>query len=203
VLTQQLLREEPGLTQFAFGRLLAWLDNGVDSGGERYLEIRQRLVSYFDRRNRPFADDLADETLTRVGRTLEQQGTIAVTPPARYCYVVARFVFLEDLRRERRHTALDEHRPRSLRLPLRPVADTDDQDSQDQRLGCLERCLARLKPEQRQLAIDYYGGANGENIRRRRHLADRLGITMNALGIRVWRIRSALQACLDTCCKGT
>ena len=39
----------------AFTRLLQWLDDGSDSRGERYLEMRRRLVAYFDRRNRPAA----------------------------------------------------------------------------------------------------------------------------------------------------
>ena len=110
MLTQEVLREEPGITQNAFARLLAWLDDGVDSDGERYLEMRRRLVGYFDRRGRPAADELADETLNRIARTLVEAGAIAVRPPARYCYVVARFVLLEDLRRQRRQVPLDESR---------------------------------------------------------------------------------------------
>jgi hypothetical protein len=63
MLTEEIFREEPGLSQFASDRLLAWLDENTGSRGERYLEMRRRLVSYFDRRNRPAADELADETL--------------------------------------------------------------------------------------------------------------------------------------------
>lgn len=199
-MTEGLLREEQALTRFAFHRLLEWLDDGVDSGGETYLEIRRRLVAYFDRRNRPFAEDLADETLTRVGRTLERYGSIAVTPPARYCYVTARFVLLEDIRRERRYTPLDEKlsKRRVMRLHQASRSDEDEQQN-EQRLARLERCLERVAPQQRQLVIDYYAGTGGEKIQRRRNLAERLGITMNALGIRVCRIRSALQACMDSC----
>jgi hypothetical protein len=87
----EAFRKKPILTQFAFARLLEWLDNGVDSHGEQYLEMRRRLVTYFDRRNRSDADELADETFNRIARTLEQTGFIATTPPARYCYVVARW----------------------------------------------------------------------------------------------------------------
>jgi len=29
--------------------LLEWLDDGIDSQGEKYLEMRRRLVAYFDR----------------------------------------------------------------------------------------------------------------------------------------------------------
>ena len=93
----------------AFSRLLEWLDDGVDSHGERYVEMRRRLVSYFDRRHRPSADDLADETLNRIGRTLATDGAIAIAPPARFCYAVARLVLLEDLRREQVPVAVDDH----------------------------------------------------------------------------------------------
>jgi hypothetical protein len=37
-------------------------------------------------------------------------------------------------------------------------------------------------------------------IDRRRALADRLGITMNALGIRASRLRGSLEVCVDDCC---
>ena len=50
------------MSQAALARLLEWLDEGTDSGGERFLEMRRRLVSYFDRKNCLEADDLADET---------------------------------------------------------------------------------------------------------------------------------------------
>ena len=110
VLTREVGRDESILTHVAFTRLLEWLDDGTDSGGETYLEMRRRLVAYFDRRNRPAADELADETLNRIGRTLEKSGSIAVTPPARYCYVVARFVLLEDVRRGRRYIQVDQVR---------------------------------------------------------------------------------------------
>src|SRR5262245_50899636 len=49
-------RDERILTPRAFERLLEWLDDGAESCGETYLEMRRRLVFYFDRRNRPFPD---------------------------------------------------------------------------------------------------------------------------------------------------
>lgn len=198
-LTPEVVQDEGVLTHIAFGRLLEWLDDGVDSGGERYLEIRRRLVSYFDRRNRPFADELADETLNRVGRTLETSGSIAVTPPARYCYVVARFVLLEDIRKSRRHVPVDEARVRRATPGARDEAEAVF--AQERRLTCLDRCLAGLKDEQRDIAVEYYRDAKRQRIERRRALADRLGITMNALGIRACRIRSALETCVDACCQ--
>jgi DNA-directed RNA polymerase specialized sigma24 family protein len=199
------LREERVLTEHGFGRLLEWLDDGgADSQGDAYLEMRRRLVSYFDRRNRPSPDELADETLNRIARTLEQDGAIAVRPPARYCYVTAKFVLLEDVRkREHANVPLEGRRGMTLCAPgmtVAPDVDDDEAAAKEQRLGCLERCLDTLKPDQRELIVDYYRDARREKIERRRGLAQRFGISMNALAIRACRIREALEACVGRCC---
>lgn len=201
VLRQEVFREEPTLTHFAFGQLLNWLDDGVNSHGERYIEIRRRLVAYFERRNRPDPDSLADETLNRIARTLQVEGVIATRPPARYCYVVARFVLLEDYRRVRKHVRLRETavNPGSGPRPVAIVTGEDAALRRERRLNCLDRCLEALRPEQRELVVDYYRDAKRQKLDRRRALASRLGITMNALGIRVFRIRDGLMACIERC----
>jgi DNA-directed RNA polymerase specialized sigma24 family protein len=201
VLTREVLREEPGITQIAFMRLLAWLDDGVDSHGERYLEMRRRLVSYFDRRNRLAADELADETLTRIGRTLEHTGAIATRPPARYCYVIAKFVLLEDIRRERKHLPFDGSRIAGIVPSASPQPD-ERCVLREQRLDSLDRCLQELEPAQRELIVEYYADDGHRKIERRRALAIQLGITMNALGIRAFRIRDRLMACVEGCRHG-
>lgn len=100
------------LTPDAFHQLLRWLDEGQDSGGQRYLEIRRRLVSFFDRKNCLSPDDLVDETLNRVARRLKEEGAITSATPAQYFYIVARFVFLEYLRRSETGTVRPGHRRR-------------------------------------------------------------------------------------------
>jgi hypothetical protein len=198
--TEEVDRSHPRAASTSFTRLLQWLDEGADSHGERYLEMRRRLVAYFDRRNRSAPDMLADETFDRVARTLETAGHIKVTPPARYCYVVARFVLLEDIRAARRSVPFDEARMAS-RPGLSLTTEADD-DPARQSLACLGRCLGRLKPEDRELIVEYYRDAKRERIDRRRGLAAALGITMNALGIRAWRLRANLEACVGACSKG-
>ena len=79
------------LTSAAFDALLKWLDEGIDSEGLRYLEIRRRLVAYFDRKNCQAPAERADETLNRVARRLEEEVAIESETPAKYCYTVARF----------------------------------------------------------------------------------------------------------------
>lgn len=197
-LTQEVDRFDSQTSPTAFTRLLRWLDDGSDSHGERYLEMRSRLVAYFDRRSRPAPDLLADETFDRIARTLEASGRIEVTPPARYCYVVARFVLLEDIRAARRSVPFDE-----TRVAARHRLTFDDGEGGDAQrsLDCLGRCLDRLKPQDRELIVEYYRDARRERINRRRALARRLGITMNALGIRAWRLRTSLETCVCGCRK--
>jgi DNA-directed RNA polymerase specialized sigma24 family protein len=198
------LQKERTLTQPSFQRLLEWLDDGVESNGERYLEMRRRLVAYFDRRNRLSPDELADETLTRVAHTLEESGAIAITPPARYCYVVARFVFLEDLRRRQHGPVSLETLPGAEPLAFRATAPANPDradETRERRLDCLERCLDSLDPAQRALIVDYYREARREKIEQRREMAKHMGVTMNALSIRACRIRAQLEACVNACCK--
>jgi DNA-directed RNA polymerase specialized sigma24 family protein len=197
VALRKIASEERGLTPLALQRLLEWLDDGADSNGEAYLEMRRRLVSYFDRRNRQSPDDLADETLNRVGATLEKTGRIAVTPPARYCYVVAKYVLLEDIRRDHRDVPFAEV---ALKDQASPAAPDAADLLREQRLDCLDRCLAGLKPEQRDLVLEYYRSDERRPIERRREMASRLGISANALAIRACRIRDTLQGCVAACC---
>src|SRR6185369_15388735 len=96
------------LSESSFNRFLEWLDEGENSHGEKYLEMRERLVLYFDRKNCLAPDELADETLNRVARRLEEEGRIISDAPAHYCYVVARLVFLESLRARQRQELLNE-----------------------------------------------------------------------------------------------
>jgi len=198
VASGQQLQEERALSPTAFTRLLAWLDDGNDSEGETYLEMRRRLVAYFDRRNRLAVDELADETLNRVARTLETDGVIATTPPARYCYVVARFVLLEDIRRERVTGRGGERDLAALGDP-NSLAAVESTALREERFQCLDRCLQELRPDQRELVIEYYRDSGRQKIERRQALARQLGITMNALAIRASRIRAALEACVTAC----
>jgi DNA-directed RNA polymerase specialized sigma24 family protein len=195
-----VLKEERGLNRLAFSRLLQWLDDGVDSRGERYLEMRRRLVAYFNRKNRRSSDDLADETFNRIGRMLEKDGTIATTPPARYCYAVAKFVFLEDVRRDRTHVSFDQSLAADEWAWRTTSAEPDEGVAiREQRFECLDRCLQELKAEPREFIVEYYRDSGRQKIERRRDMAKRLGITMNALSIRALRIRNALEERVEAC----
>ncbi len=188
-------------TPDAFHHFLTWLDEGVDSDGQRYVEMRRRLVSYFGRKRCLSPDELADETLNRVARRLEEQGTITDASPARYCYIVAKFVFLEYLRGgERRQTSFADVRevPDAMLRSAEARAD-EDAIAAERRFDCLDRCLRQLTAHDRALILEYHSGDQGLGIERRRQLAARLGLTANALTIRACRIRGVLETCVNGC----
>ena len=177
----------------AFDRLLAWLDEGTESRGERYLEIRERLVDYFGRRDCPFPEDLADETLNRVARRLEETGSIDDVVPARYCYIVAKFVFLESLRRPRQVELVAQRAEAA-------IAQVANERAENERtFACLEQCLQSCSIADRALILDYYQTTSGSARENRRQLAHRLQVTANSLAIRACRIRSRLEACVRAC----
>jgi RNA polymerase sigma factor (sigma-70 family) len=192
------LKKDWAPTKDAFRQFLRWLDEGVESSGEHYLEIRRRLVLYFDRKNCATPDDLADETLSRVAAKLHERGEITDLAPAHYCYVMARFVFLEHLRRpECKQTSLEQLPQASDVRDARSVPDKDIAlEDKEKLLNSLEHCLSRLSPEDRELILEYYRGDGATKIENRRRLAKRLGLSANALSIRACRIRNKVEACV-------
>ena len=122
---------------------------------------------------------------------------IETTPPARYCYVMARFVLLEDVRRQRRELRLHSEAAVAARA-ARLVEPDGGLTTREERLEDLERCLEKLPLEQRELVVEYYRDAQRQGIDHRRRMAERLGMTRNALGIRAFRVREALMNCVKS-----
>jgi DNA-directed RNA polymerase specialized sigma24 family protein len=183
----------------AFNRLLNWLDEGGSSEGRNYLQMRERLVAYFDRKNYAVPDELADETLNRVARRLEEAGAIESEAPAKYCYIVARFVFMEHLRETQKGTVvLDE-----IRRQKHGGDAVEVDDNKEKMLDCLGQCTSKLESVSRELITRYYVGKERVKIENRRALAEGLGITVNALAIRACRIRDKLEACVRQCANET
>jgi DNA-directed RNA polymerase specialized sigma24 family protein len=198
-------RPKPGLkstwtdTEDSFRSLLSWLDNGEDSDGRSYLDMRRRLASFFGRKNCASPDQLADETLSRVSRRLQEEGSIMGETPARFCYITAKFVFLESLRKAKEpEISLDDISRRNGREPA-GIPQPSEDESKEKMLECLENCTSQLEPSSRELIFAYYLGKAREKIDNRRALAVKMGMTPNALAIRACRIRSKLEICVGKC----
>lgn len=161
--------------------------------------MRRRLVGYFDRKGCLDADTLADETLNRVARRLEEELTIEAHSPAHYCYIVARYVFFEYLRRgEHTEVPFEETIPAHSTPPGTLIVDEESQES-IKRYKCLERCLSALLATDRELILAYYKGERSAKIEQRKQIAQRLGLSPNALSIKACRIRGRIEDCVNQC----
>jgi DNA-directed RNA polymerase specialized sigma24 family protein len=196
------------LTHASFHRLLDWLNEeneDDDSGGQKYEEMRQKLISYFDHRNCRSPEDMADETLNRVALKLDEKGSITNVTPAQFCFIKARQVLHEYWRRpELKEITLDDalvtDPPDQHSLM---VANPDDeQDEREKRMRCLEHCLQNLKRPDHDLIIRYYYGEERVKIDNRQRLANELGISSKALVVRALRIRKKLEECVERCAGG-
>ncbi len=172
------------LTRESFEALLAWLDPNREVAGQKYEDIRTRLIKIFACRGCYEPEDLADETINRVTNKLEEIEATFIGERARYFYGVANKVHLEYLRK----------RPAP---PLPAVANTSEEA--ERRYRCLDLCASKLTPENRELVFQYYQEEKRAKIEHRKYLADRLGIAVNALRIRAHRIRKSLQDCVSEC----
>jgi DNA-directed RNA polymerase specialized sigma24 family protein len=171
-----------------FQMFLSWLGDKPDAACQKYEEIRIRLIKVFVCRGCADPEYLADETISRVVlRIRDIKDNFVGDAPLKYIYGVARNVYLEFLRQKRRtETALKN---------LRPSPDiTESAESY-----CLNYCLEQLPGEQAQLFLDYYETDDQPKIKIRQDLAEKFKLDLNALRVKIFRIRHLLQDCIEGC----
>jgi DNA-directed RNA polymerase specialized sigma24 family protein len=171
------------LTQELFEDLLAWFDPDREIAGQKYERIRRGLIKIFINNGCQSVEDLADEAINRVAKKLNEIRHEYHGDPALYFYGVAKRLVHEDRRK------ILAQRPT-------PNWNTDDVELEYE---CLERCLRELTSQNRELVLQYYQEEKKAKIDNRRRLAEKLGIAVNALRIRAYRIRNSLELCVRTC----
>lgn len=175
-------------TPESFDALLAWLSPDRELAAQKYETIRAGLIRIFVAKGFSDAEDLADETITRVTRRLPEIIDSYVGDPARYFHGVAR------------HLALEAWRRKELTLEVTPVAWLPANHRSDE-YDCLMRCLQFLASEKRDLILDYYVYEGHDKIEHHKHMAQELRITTGALRGRAHHIRAALEQCVLECLK--
>lgn len=177
------MNEDWTINEEDFERLLGLLAPQRDAAVERYVAIWRGLVKMFASRRCPEAEDLADETMFRVARkarTLKNyKGDFAL-----YIYRVGRFIYLEWLRRIRRE-------------PPDPPPPPPPPD--EEAYACLDECLRRLPGDDREIAALYYLHEGRRRIDNRRRLAEKFGLSANALRIKAHKLRAQLKECIEEC----
>jgi DNA-directed RNA polymerase specialized sigma24 family protein len=149
------------------------------------------LQFFFEWRGCAGAPELADETLNRVAAKLAAGEQIHTDDPRRYAFGVARFVYLEAVKRSARRAPAE----RADRAPALD-RDGDDASEREARLAALEACLDTLPPRTQQILLRYHADDGRQGSDDRKRLADELGIALNALRIRAHRLRAQVENCV-------
>lgn len=169
--------------------LLVLLDPDRERAGEQYELLRAKLIRIFEWRGSSSPEDGADETLDRIARKVAAGEVIRDVHA--FAGGVARLIWLESLKRERRARAALEQLPQSEEVVVEP----------DQRMECFRSCLGSLPSDARALVIEYYRKEKSAKIESRKRLAESLGIAHGTLRLRVYRLRAQLEQCVENCLK--
>jgi hypothetical protein len=169
------------LDKKTFDKLLCWLDPDRDRAAEKYEKIRNRLIKILAARGCWVAEDLADQTINVVASKIDWLLEHYEGDPALYFYGVNKNIL---------HDWLKKNPP--------PAPPPVPDNSEIERLcGCLEYCLADIPPEDSRIVLRYHEGDKQERINNRKQLARELGITLNALRIKVCHIHSRLRQLME------
>jgi RNA polymerase sigma factor (sigma-70 family) len=170
-----------------------WAVWGHDSerAAERYELTRSKLIMFFAQRRVPDPEELAGATLLAFMRQLSKG--VVVDNPEAYCFGVAKNIFRQYCRAERkRREGAEELKHRT---EVGRSREDDEMDLlRERQLECVNECVEELPEKQRQLLFEYEKFPEGrDKIEHRTRLAKMLNISKGALSSKIFQIRSRLK----------
>jgi RNA polymerase sigma factor (sigma-70 family) len=161
-------------------------------------------VKLFEWRGCAHAEECADETFNRVARRISEGISIRSDDPYSYFHGVALNVLREYWRSAEQTAKILEVAAQIQDPPADPedlLLRETEQREKERLFECLNRCLQKLPPDSLHLITMYHQEEDSPNKARRKELAQSLGIPLNALRIRAYRIRAAIEECVEKCLK--
>ncbi len=183
------------LGQKEFDGLLGLFSANREEAGEKYEQIRQGLVRFFQIKGCADPQSLTDETINRVAAKLHTFDASRNVRPVSYFYGFATNILLEYRRKAAKESVFNDDK-------IRGGQTTIDEEPDDRERTCLEQCLEELPVKEKDLVIEYYSRDRQERIELRQRICGRLQCTAAALYTRVCRIKSTLKNCIETCTSG-
>lgn len=175
------------LTQEQFDGLLDWLDADREQAAARYALIQLRLVRFFASRGCVDAENFADKTINIVACRKVEELAEYVGDKSLYFHGVAKRVYLQHMRSVAPESLTDS--------TVQPIAPTEPEPDLIETF--LDECMETLDPEEHKLVLRYQEGEKQEKIRLRKVLAREIGITLNALRIKMYRLHLRLAKCIE------
>jgi DNA-directed RNA polymerase specialized sigma24 family protein len=175
-----------------FELLLSWLSPDRDAAEQKLAALRRRLIVLLDLRGCPVSGDLADDAILRfVHRLPSLTDSFANNDPIPYLYVTACNLHIDYVR--------GQYAPLPDDIAEKPQPDAGADIEEERFHECLDECLGAWGRQERETVLDYYRWEKGNKVGAHKALALRLGISANALRIKVHHLRNKLHACIEEC----
>lgn len=178
------------LTPEAFEALLTRLHSDREQAGMQYEAIRLKLTYFFESRARVKSDELVDETINRLAHKIQMNREVREVES--FALAIARYVWLETYK-DQIPLSLDElleSDKLKITLPHQP----ENSEKNDEWLALMRQCVLQLPTEKQALLSEYYQARGAAQTEQRRKLASKMGITENALYLKIHRLRQRLAA---------
>jgi RNA polymerase sigma factor (sigma-70 family) len=177
----------------SFDEILVWLNPDREVAANVYLQLREDLANIFKWRGYSDIEGLTDEVIDRVAKKVHEVRSNYVGDPRLYFRAVANNLCKEMYKKARTQVSLE-----GVDLPDPKTSEGAEEKTQD-REECLQLCLRKLSTENRELILGYYAKEKQDKIDHRSDLAQRLGISVETLRVKVYRIRVSLHKCIERC----
>jgi RNA polymerase sigma factor (sigma-70 family) len=178
----------------SFEEILAWLDPDRDVAAAMYVQLRQDLAKMFMWGRCTDPEGMTDEAFDRVAKKVHDVRPTYEGDPRLYFRAVANNLIKENHKKVKSQLPLDD-----IDLPEPPVSESEDNTADIEE--CLQYCLKKLPTEKRELILGYYAKEKQAKIDYRNELAQKFGISVETLRVRVFRIRESLAECIGRCLK--
>jgi RNA polymerase sigma factor (sigma-70 family) len=176
----------------SFEEILAWLNPDRDVAANMYVQLRHDLAKLFIWGRCADPEGMTDEAFDRVAKKVHEVRQTYEGDPRLYFRAVANNLIKENFKKIKTQVSLDD-----IDLPRQQTIETTEEtaDLED----CLQSCLRKLDNEKRKLILAYYAKEKQAKIDYRHELAQRFGISVETLRVRVFRIRASLEECIESC----
>ena len=176
----------------SFEEILDWLSPDRELAGAMYVQLRHDLAKMFTWRGCRDPEGLTDEVFDRVAKKVHEVRPTYEGDPRLYFRAVANNLIKEDLKKTKNQISLElveQTRPHEAEINDESIVIED----------CLQLCLQDLSSEKRELILAYYAKEKQAKIDYRSELAQQLGIPVETLRVKVYRIRGSLEGCIQRC----
>ena len=196
------------VTEMSDDRLLNWYEPDPDKAKEEHQRHHRSLLVFVRRSGIRDAEGAVGEIFARLVAKLAAGQVPEVRSEeerGRFLGGYARNVCLEFLKDQKSNVvSLDETLGAGVLSQVHAIeagvqANLEMSELRGSARTCFGRCMESLKPEDAEMLLEYYRGEEGAQIAIRKELAKRLGLTMNALALKVRDRRKTLRRCVEPC----